>query len=419
MVIDYGKIIYGGVDSSDYGIYISGEGTYNAPERAVEFVKVPGRNGAIAMDQGYYENITVTYPAMYIGHDQADFREQLMKFRDAILSQKGYQRLEDTYHPDEYRMGVYAAGIEVSKVFTKMRGGEFDLEFNCKPQRFLSVGALPIPVDSGDILENPTPFDSGPLLEITGYGDISFNGYTVSLSDGDLGDIELIPRSVEEYPGSFAKTNLSDESLFNIGDIFTIDPAVFTYYITSNTAMYTGVSYSVDSSSTISPTVTVPSWSSNNRGNSLVTTIKYPQITQAALADGAEDVYKYAKVTITGTKYGGGTDTVVLEALIRIRTGGSFRYLMTATPTGTPTVHHLVWNIPPVMVDSSVNMLGHPTFIDCEYGEAYRIVDGEYQSLNAYVSLGSDLPKMATGMNKIVFSNTIDDLKIAPRWWRI
>ena len=55
MVIDYGKIIFGGVDSSDYGIYISGTGTYNAPERAVEFVTVPGRNGAIAMDQGRYE----------------------------------------------------------------------------------------------------------------------------------------------------------------------------------------------------------------------------------------------------------------------------------------------------------------------------------------------------------------------------
>ena len=418
MVIDYGKIIFGGVDSSEYGIYVSGEGTYNAPERAVEFVTVPGRNGAIAMDQGYYENITVTYQAMYIGKDQEDFREKLMEFRNAILSQKGYQRLEDTYHPDEYRMGVYAAGLEVSRVFTKMRGGEFELEFTCKPQRYLTVGDYPIPVDSGDIIENPTLFDAGPLLEIEGYGDISFNGYTVSLADGYIGDVELIPRSVEEYSGSFAKSHLFDTSLVNTGDDITINPAVFTYYMTSSTAMYTGVSYSVDNSSSVSPTVTVPSWSANNRGNSLVTTITFPQIVQDALAESAEDVYKYAKVTITGTKYGGGTDTVVLEALIRFRYG-SIRYLMTATPSGTPTVHHLVWNIPAVMVDSTVNLLGHPTYIDCEYGEAYRIVDGEYQSLNAYVALGSDLPKMSPGLNRVTFDNTVTDLKIAPRWWRI
>ena len=111
MVIDYGKIIFGGVDSSDYGIYISGEGAYNAPERNVEFVKVPGRNGDIAIDQGRYENIKVTYPAMVLEDDQEHFRERLSEFRNAILSQKGYQRLEDSYHPDAFRMGVYHDGL--------------------------------------------------------------------------------------------------------------------------------------------------------------------------------------------------------------------------------------------------------------------------------------------------------------------
>ena len=49
-MVNWGQIIFGGVDSSDYGIYISGEAVYNAPQRAVEFVDVPGRNGAIAID---------------------------------------------------------------------------------------------------------------------------------------------------------------------------------------------------------------------------------------------------------------------------------------------------------------------------------------------------------------------------------
>ena len=111
MVIDYGKIIFGGVDSSDYGIYISGEGVYNAPERDVELVNVPGRNGAIALDQGRYNNIKVTYPAMVLEADQEHFRERLSEFRNAILSQKGYQRLEDSYHSDEFRMGVYHDGL--------------------------------------------------------------------------------------------------------------------------------------------------------------------------------------------------------------------------------------------------------------------------------------------------------------------
>ena len=84
MVIDYGYLIYGNVNSSNYGIYISGEGTYDAPERAVEFVNVPGRNGAIALDQGRFDNIKVTYPAMVLEDDQEDFRDRLSAFRNAI-----------------------------------------------------------------------------------------------------------------------------------------------------------------------------------------------------------------------------------------------------------------------------------------------------------------------------------------------
>ena len=192
-MVNWGKLIFGGVDSSDYGIYITGEAVYNAPEREVEFIDIPGRNGSLAMDKGRYNNITVTYPAGAFGKNQEDFREALSAFRNAILSQKGYQRLEDTYHPEEYRLGVYAAGLEVSPA-SRGKAGQFDLSFVCKPQRFLSIGDYPIPVDSGDILQNPTVFDSSPLLEVDGYGTVSFNGFDIELDDSPLGVVDLIPR---------------------------------------------------------------------------------------------------------------------------------------------------------------------------------------------------------------------------------
>ena len=78
-----------------------------------------------------------------------------------------------------------------------------------------------------------------------------------------------------------------------------------------------------------------------------------------------------------------------------------------------------MYALQPIMVDSTVNLLGHPTYIDCDVGEAYRIEGGEYKSCNARVTLDSDLPALAPGSNKINFDNTVTDLKIAPRWWRI
>ena len=54
MAIMRHSIIFGGVDSADYGIYISGEGVFNAPRRDVEMAAIPGRNGDLALDHGRY-----------------------------------------------------------------------------------------------------------------------------------------------------------------------------------------------------------------------------------------------------------------------------------------------------------------------------------------------------------------------------
>lgn len=417
MAVEWRHLIFGDADSADYGIYISGDGVYNAPERAVEFVDVPGRNGAIALDQGRYNNITVTYPAGVFATTQEEFHEKISAFRNAILSQKGYQRLEDTYHPDEYRMGVYSSGLEVSPV-NYNHAGEFELIFNCKPQRWLTVGEYPIPVDSGDILENPSVFDSEPLLEIEGYGSISFNGYDISLENAVMGDTEIVPQDAVEELMTIVKRYPIDTSLFNTGDDITVDPLSFTFYVTSDTAMYTGVTYSIDSGSTITPSVKVPSWSANNRGNSLVTTLTFPQIVQSAIASGGSTVTKVAQVVVSGAKYGGGTDTATVVASVSFYPD-KITIAMSMSTSGTARKRHVVYALQPIMVDSTVNLLGHPTYIDCELGEAYRIVNDEYQSLNKYVALGSDLPTLAPGPNKVTFDNTVTDLKIAPRWWRI
>ena len=52
-------LTFNGINSGDYGVFIGGDAVYNAPARVVEMIAVPGRNGALAMDEGRYENIEV------------------------------------------------------------------------------------------------------------------------------------------------------------------------------------------------------------------------------------------------------------------------------------------------------------------------------------------------------------------------
>ena len=72
-----------------------------------------------------------------------------------------------------------------------------------------------------------------------------------------------------------------------------------------------------------------------------------------------------------------------------------------------------------LVADSTASSLGHPTYIDCDLGSAYKYVDDEIVSLDAFIDLGSDLPMLDIGENEITFDNTITDLKIIPRWRQI
>lgn len=219
---NYNSLTFGGVNSLDYGVYISGPGVYNAPTRAVEFVDVPGRNGAIEIDQGHWNNIEVTYTAGMFADDQADFGEKMNAFRNAIVSQVGYQRLTDTYNPEHYRLGVYASGIDVNAVRYN-DAGEFNLTFTCKPQRYLTDGDTAITVASGDTITNPTLYDAESILEVYGYGAINFDGQGILLSNEPYGDV-FMKRGFEETKNTSAvfTINLDDAELLDNGD--TIGP---------------------------------------------------------------------------------------------------------------------------------------------------------------------------------------------------
>lgn len=173
---------FGGVTSSTYGIYISGEGVFNAPARVYEMVDIPGRNGALSIDQKRYENIEVTYPAFNYEPTLAAFRDNLKGLRDALSSKIGYQRLTDTIHPDEYRLGIFAGGLNVNPIKYNT-ASEFDITFTCKPQRYLVSGETEVSFDNGATsINNPTDFESKPLLIITGTGTVGIGSDTVTVT---------------------------------------------------------------------------------------------------------------------------------------------------------------------------------------------------------------------------------------------
>lgn len=191
--------IFNGESSADFGVWISGGGTYDAPARDVQTEAIPGRNGAVTFDNGRFENIQLTYPAFI----SRRFQPRIDGFRAFLLSPKGYQRLEDTYHPDEYRLAIFHSGLTVETTPRNL-AGSFDVTFDCKPQRFLKSGESFISIQNGGTLYNPTRFTALPLIRANGNGSLTIGDKTITIS-GNSGVIYLDCDLQDAYNGSTNK----------------------------------------------------------------------------------------------------------------------------------------------------------------------------------------------------------------------
>lgn len=191
------SLTFNSINSLAYGVYISGTGVFNAPARDREMIKVPGRNGAIIIDHGRYENIEITYPAFII----KDLAEKVRIFANKLLEPVDYVRLEDTYNPDEFRLAILSQGMDVNPV-SWLAAGSFDLIFNCRPERFLKGGESVTTFTAGGTISNPTDMPSKPLIRVTGAGTITVNGTAIEIASHSLAYIDIDCDLQEAFCGS-------------------------------------------------------------------------------------------------------------------------------------------------------------------------------------------------------------------------
>ena len=168
---------YSGKNSTDFGVWISGESTFSSPEKDIEAVAIPGRNGTLTIDNGRFHNIAVLYPAFIID----DFEKNFDAFKAFLASVKGYARLSDTYHPDYFRLARFNLPIE-PEMTQDNRHGRFTVTFDCDPRRFLVSGDRAVTFTANGSLRNPTLYDAKPLIRAYGTGYFTISGIRVNIA---------------------------------------------------------------------------------------------------------------------------------------------------------------------------------------------------------------------------------------------
>lgn len=394
-----GYFIFGDIDTRDYeGILVFFDDVDHTPKCIYTEIPIPARNGSFFLDEGRYDDVEHVY------HIIALTKEVGSDFINALASKRGYQRLEDSFNPDEFYSAVFTSDTDPK--IQKERGiNTFKVTFTRKPQRFLKNGENAVTIADGDTITNPTMFDAHPLLEVEGYGHISLNGYTINIDDGDYGEIVSTP-----FVSTQASGNITfDDAHLNSGDNIWLNSVRVVHTATQKSGY--SFQYTRTDSVTAGATGSIDDYGKSRKIN----------VAEIALSYGTTYTATYTASYTLSWKYSGRVSSGTASLTLALAYDGVHTISYTITyEIGTPfTSTGVQITAQTLKTESTVPAVGHPTYIDLDIGVAWNEDSGDVASMNNVVELPFELPVLVSGENVISYDNTVTDLKIIPRWWKV
>lgn len=178
------SIIFHGVSSDALHLIVEKYPARPIPKRKIERFSVPGRSGDIVVPYNAFENVKRVYDcylsAEVTGQSLAETSAAFVNW----LSYGGYAELSDDYDPDVYVMATCVAGGDIENIQDLF--GRIRIEFDCKPQRFLTAGKTMVTYSTAGTILNPTPYTARPLIKLTGTsssGTLTVGAATLTLTE--------------------------------------------------------------------------------------------------------------------------------------------------------------------------------------------------------------------------------------------
>ena len=170
-------VIFDGVDLGDFGAMVIGGNVFDAPERVYDTVSVPGRSGDLLIDRGRWANLTREYTVLLRG----DVPEKAARLRSFLGTRRGYKRLEDSVHPEEFCSAAFRGGLDSD--LGGLSAARYVLSFERKPQRWLKSGETTRAFTGAGVLVNPEETEARPLIRVYGSGTVTVGGAACTIAD--------------------------------------------------------------------------------------------------------------------------------------------------------------------------------------------------------------------------------------------
>lgn len=176
----------------DFDMHVEKFPAQNVAARKTQTVEIPGRNGALHFLQDAFSNYTQAYHCYF--HSRLPAPAQAHAVKAWLMSSGAYQRLEDTYDPEHFRLAAFNGPLNIENILNKY--GRCTVNFDCDPRSFLKSGESVLTFTAAGQLINPTAFTALPLITIygTAAGTVTVGTATVtinSITDPVILDCEL------------------------------------------------------------------------------------------------------------------------------------------------------------------------------------------------------------------------------------
>lgn len=250
------------------------------------------------------------------------------------------------------------------------------------------------------------------MLEVEGYGDIVINGETITLQNTTYGEVDVGGLTTTSVTDSASVTTVVCEIdtsvLINGDDIYVRNVSATVNY--KSRAGYTLGTCTVG-------TKVLASATTNADGTVRTVKASIPRFDFGTEGSSTSYVTFNESWTYNGASY---TNTQTIRIVTTYDGASTLTFKLTAMVSacyGSIIAREI--KIPQITATSTMVALGHPTYIDLDIGEAYNVISGKTISLNNVVSMPAELPKLKVGDSEITFDDTVTDLKVVPRYWKI
>ena len=197
---------FDGIVSSTYGVYVfPTDSMKSAPARQYTEYNIPGRSGALLVDEARFPNTKRDYGVIIA--ESGTSSVNLDGLRNALASRVGYFRLTDTFDTTHYFMAAYREDFLPSYDWQGKKLSKAQISFNRKPQRYLISGGTAVPFTSSGTITNPTRFDSMPYLRVYGTGVLGIGSTNITIAAHGYSYIDIDCETCRAFYGATALDN--------------------------------------------------------------------------------------------------------------------------------------------------------------------------------------------------------------------